>query len=356
METTGRDDFYAQLVSLPAMVLGCDRWLVMRYAQYAMPEFVINEAMSDDAVAFYLEGIYRLDPLLRLSRNGPRRGVYTLAKLKNREPRNAYSDDLFRTALIYDELAILFPAPGRVCIALCLDRDNSRFTSREVRSIETIYPALESLHNTHLDRIFATALNGAISNPLGDSGEIILILDRDNRPVFRSEGWMALEHAQAAPDLRMIHPNRPSGMVSLDASTVLHWEELGPAFAVAPRGRMCVIERRSPGYVGIDFKDALARFAERHSLTPQQRSITELIMRGHPNASIASRLHISQGTVRNHRCRLYYNLDITTERELFYLFLKELFKSDDAPPEGQTVTGSYSPPASEPRLGVKNSG
>jgi DNA-binding CsgD family transcriptional regulator len=118
-------------------------------------------------------------------------------------------------------------------------------------------------------------------------------------------------------------------MVSLDADTVLHWEELGPGFAVAPQGRMCVVERRSPGYVGTDFRDALARFAERHALTPQQRSIVELIMRGHPNASIASRLKISAGTVRNHRCRLYDRLDITTERELFHLFLKELFASDE---------------------------
>lgn len=126
----------------------------------------------------------------------------------------------------------------------------------------------------------------------------------------------------------MVQPSRASGMVSLDTATVLHWEELGAGFAVAPQGRMCVIERRSPGYVGTDFRDALARFAQRHALTPQQRSIVELIMRGHPNASIAKSLRISSGTVRNHRCRLYYKLDITTERELFFLFLKELFEGE----------------------------
>ena len=46
----------------------------------------------------------------------------------------------------------------------------------------------------------------------------------------------------------------------------------------------------------------------------------------HPK--IASRLRISSGTVRNHRCRLYDKLDITTERELFFLFLNELFAGD----------------------------
>lgn len=136
---TGSDGFYARLAEFAATLLDCDRWLVMRYAHYAMPEFVLNEAMSEEAVAFYLDGLYRLDPLLRISRNGPRRGVYTLSQLKDRESRSAYYDDIFRTALIYDELAILFPAPGRVCIALCLDRDSRRFSAREVRMIEGLY-------------------------------------------------------------------------------------------------------------------------------------------------------------------------------------------------------------------------
>lgn len=341
VEATGRDDFHARLVEFAAMLLDCDRWLVMRYGHYAMPEFVVNEAMSEEAIAFYLKGIYRLDPLLRISRNGSRRGVYTLGQLKGREGDSAYYDDIFRTALIYDELAILFPAPGRVCVALCLDRDSRRFAAHEVRTIERLYPTLEGLHNAHLDRTFAAALNGAIRAPLGQSQQAILILDRHDHPVFRSEGWQALERAGAAPDLRLIHANRASGMVSLDANTVLHWEELGPGFAVAPQGRVCVVERRSPGYVGADFREALARFAERHALTPQQRSIVELIMRGHPNASIASRLRISAGTVRNHRCRLYDRLDITTERELFHLFLRELFAADQpAPPPARALVNA----------------
>jgi len=39
---------------------------------------------------------------------------------------------------------------------------------------------------------------------------------------------------------------------------------------------------------------------------------------------IASRLGVSAGTVRNHRHRLYYKLDITTERELFNMFISHL--------------------------------
>jgi len=330
VQACGQDHFYSRLAELPSLLLDCDRWLVMRYSQYARPEFVVNEAMSEQAVAFYLDGIYRLDPLLRISRSGSRAGVYTLSRLREREARNADYDEFFRSALIHDELAILFPAPGRVCIALCLDRDSHRFTAREVRAIEALYPMLGALHELHLERAFAGALTSGLHRSPGAGRQATLILDRDDRPVFRSEGWRTLEREGNAPDLGTIRSELASGTLSLDAGTVLHWEELGAGFALAPRGRLYAIERRSPGYVGTDFKEALARFAQRHALTPQQRNIVELIMRGHPNASIASRLKISQGTVRNHRSRLYFKLDITTERELFSLFLKDLFTSEVA--------------------------
>jgi DNA-binding CsgD family transcriptional regulator len=56
-------------------------------------------------------------------------------------------------------------------------------------------------------------------------------------------------------------------------------------------------------------------------LTPREREIVTLILQGHPSVSIARRLGISRGTVKNHRRRLYQKLDITSERELFVTFL-----------------------------------
>jgi DNA-binding CsgD family transcriptional regulator len=52
-------------------------------------------------------------------------------------------------------------------------------------------------------------------------------------------------------------------------------------------------------------------------LTARERELVALILQGHPNATIASRLGIAPGTVKNHRARIYEKLDITTERELF---------------------------------------
>jgi DNA-binding CsgD family transcriptional regulator len=59
-------------------------------------------------------------------------------------------------------------------------------------------------------------------------------------------------------------------------------------------------------------------------LTQRERQIVMLTLEGHPIASIAKRLGVTSGTVKNHRLRLYLKLDITTERELFLIHMKHL--------------------------------
>lgn len=320
----GREGFYERLVELPARLVGCDRWLVVRYARYAVPEIVVNTAMSADAVRFYRERLFRLDPLLRMARAGPPAGVVALSRLRSEDADNAYFDEIFRSAMIFDELAMLMPAPGGVCVALCLDRSTRRFTDREINRIETVYPALEGLHHAHVDRVLSPGFGGAPGIYGHHGQQAVMILDRDNREVCSNRAWDDAEAHYPMPLAERVHKNRDAGVVSLDNDTVLHWERLTDGFAVAPRGKICIIEARGSGYVGTGFKATLQRFAERHGLTPREQDIVELVLRGYPNALIARELDISPGTVRNHRYRLYFKLDITTEREFFTLFLDEI--------------------------------
>jgi DNA-binding CsgD family transcriptional regulator len=57
-------------------------------------------------------------------------------------------------------------------------------------------------------------------------------------------------------------------------------------------------------------------------LSVRERELATLILAGHPSATIAERLGITPGTVKNHRRRIYAKLDITTERELFLQFFQ----------------------------------
>jgi DNA-binding CsgD family transcriptional regulator len=57
-------------------------------------------------------------------------------------------------------------------------------------------------------------------------------------------------------------------------------------------------------------------------LSAREKELAQLILSGHPNQTIAERLGITVGTVKNHRQRIYEKLDITTEREMFLQFFQ----------------------------------
>jgi DNA-binding CsgD family transcriptional regulator len=109
---------------------------------------------------------------------------------------------------------------------------------------------------------------------------------------------------------------------------MLHVAPLEPDFPPAPAGRIYVIERIGLAPAALSPRAVIAQFGA--ELTPREREIVVLVLEGHPSATIAKRLGIGRGTVKNHRRRLYDKLDITTERELFLHYLEWLAQSDPA--------------------------
>jgi DNA-binding CsgD family transcriptional regulator len=61
-------------------------------------------------------------------------------------------------------------------------------------------------------------------------------------------------------------------------------------------------------------------------LSVRERELVQLILSGRPTATIAQRLDIAIGTVKNHRRRIYAKLDITSERKLFLQFFQHQTK------------------------------
>ncbi|WP_246750075.1 helix-turn-helix transcriptional regulator [Mesorhizobium caraganae] len=59
-------------------------------------------------------------------------------------------------------------------------------------------------------------------------------------------------------------------------------------------------------------------------LTYQQRRIVQLILRGHSNCSIGSIISVTEGTVKLHRQNIYKRLNISSQSELFALFIETL--------------------------------
>lgn len=59
-------------------------------------------------------------------------------------------------------------------------------------------------------------------------------------------------------------------------------------------------------------------------LTPREKQITGLVLQGYSSKSIAQQLDISVGTIKVHRKSIYFKLDISSQSELFSLFIDHL--------------------------------
>lgn len=59
-------------------------------------------------------------------------------------------------------------------------------------------------------------------------------------------------------------------------------------------------------------------------LTPREQTIVSLVLRGHSSLSIARLLDIAEGTVKIHRKNIYAKLGISSQTELFNMFLKHV--------------------------------
>lgn len=70
-------------------------------------------------------------------------------------------------------------------------------------------------------------------------------------------------------------------------------------------------------------KQALASFAA-GALTRREQEITVLILQGHSSKAIAGMLNISPGTVKVHRKNIHTRLNISSQSEIFNLFLTHL--------------------------------
>jgi DNA-binding CsgD family transcriptional regulator len=349
-DATGSPEFYPRVAESLATMLRCKHWLVVRYGLYGPPELIVNNAMSDEAVELYAEGLYRLDPLLRLVKSGKRDGVFLISDIRDKVDASAYFENILRISVIRDEAAVLLATPGNSSLAICIDRPTGYFSKRHRDFLRTLHPLIRSLHLVHLDRVFSAPPRGPEGNLRGKPQNPVLILDKQNQAVYRNEAWAVLERQRKIPNLATVRNNRSVGVQNLGANWVLHWEVLDEGFALAPGGVIYTIETPGAGFISTNLDDALNQFRQKHQLTRRQREIVELVLQGYPNSRIAERLRLTEGTIRNYRLRLYYKLDITTERELFFQFIAHLLGREDMPPTHSTGSRSAVTPLI-PQLG-----
>lgn len=323
----GNKDFYDRLSRFVARALSCEQRLVMRYSAFDRPCFIVNNFMNPQAERLYLSGLFRIDPLQEIARTSRTPMIVHLRSASDGlQTGDQYLAEIFKLAFIFDELAFLLPAPGGVTCAICCEKTTESFTAEEQAHAQAMLPTIAAIHEHHLDEVFAQSMRQASTDaeaPVSD--DAYLIVDSAGNRIFASEGWRSCaaiidgteqEIAQAR------HEGRAH--LALSEGLVLHWEPLSSRFQIAPGGMLLRIERQQHGEISVSAANTTNIFCAKHNLTPRERDIVKLILQGFPNKKIAEQLDISVGTVKNHRWRLYYKLDITSERELFLLFLSDL--------------------------------
>ena len=323
----GSDVFAARLMRLFGRLIRHDMAMVVRYARFSAPDFLVCEGLPDRQIETYRAGLYRFDPFYGYWRKRERGGVVALRDVGPlalvRRGYRAFQ----RQANICDELGMFLPGVGRVGIALFLERSKGWFSAAEKERARRVYPALAGLYRAHVGRIFA-ALGAGNAGSSPHVTRATLLVDRDGARVFANGEWRTAEAEPAVGRAIAEIAGEKSGQVRLPDNRMLHVAPLEPDFPLAPAGRIYVIERIGLAPAPLSPRAVIAKFGA--GLTPREREIVVLVLEGHPSATIAKRLGIGRGTVKNHRRRLYDKLDITTERELFLRYLEWLAQSDPA--------------------------
>lgn len=324
----GNRDFYDRLSRFVARALSCDQRLVMRYSAFDRPCFIVNNFMNPQAERLYLSGLFRIDPLQEIARTNRTPMIVNLRSTKDGPASgDEYLAEIFKLAFIFDELALLLPAPGGVTFAICCEKVSEAFTPDEQAHARAMLPTIAAIHARHLDAVFARPMQKISSDDTTLSADdAYLILDHAGNRIFASEGWQTYAACLEDDAESAIEKARQEGRthLALSETLVLHWEPLDPQFQIAPGGLLLRVETRPAEGIDVSAEDMIDIFCTTQDLTPRESDIVKLILQGYPNSKIAEQLEISPGTVKNHRWRLYYKLDITSERELFLLFLSEL--------------------------------
>jgi DNA-binding CsgD family transcriptional regulator len=97
-----------------------------------------------------------------------------------------------------------------------------------------------------------------------------------------------------------------------------HWEWRNMSASLRDRAR-------APLAIGL--RNVIGNLKNK-ALTAREIDIVELTVKGHSAKSMAYELDISEGTVINHKRNIYGKLEISSQSQLFYLFLQALYDSD----------------------------
>ncbi len=147
----GQAGFHRKLRDAIAAHVKADLSMIMRYSAQDAPEYLTEDGLNREHMDFYLNGLYRVDPIYHLCRDGVSSGVLDLHEISAPidEAKN-YFDIFLRMTGMADDMVILLPLPDRgASLGLVFER-KVRFRKRELAEVKHAYPMIDGLHRLHL--------------------------------------------------------------------------------------------------------------------------------------------------------------------------------------------------------------
>lgn len=302
----GSAGFDAALLDAATGLVPGDNAQVMSYPIAGRPLYLAAHDTGDEAQRLYAEHFYRFDPYFRLLRGSSDFGVKRDSEIRPRGyDEGGYYSRFFPMTGVDDYLSLALPSHGRGVdgkTGIFVGRRKG-FAARDRRMMEAMLPVCLRLGLAHR---YVLERDEVLPCALYEDGELIFANAPwrhmlDSGSIDLSWYWQA--PAETRPHLLRF----PNGRLFLDRCAT-ETSDLRLALFL-PQG------------------DEVIGFLHGR-LTPRERQIVRLILAGHDNTGIALQLGIGEGTLRNHRKRLYRKLGLHAERDLFRLHFTHLAQTN----------------------------
>lgn len=218
--------------------------------------------------------------------------------------RRTIIDDFAWAGIAREQIRVII-ADGPQMLAWVGGFRDDGFTEQDKRRLQSVVPAMQFRLRQERMLSLAEMRLSALDSALEALGSSAFLVDRRGRIVHaNSAGWRELKERSMAP--------------AFDGSSVAagRWPPQFEAITLKSDGvadHWLVIRR--PRHQDED-EARIAAFARRHQLTPRQTEVLGLIVRGHPNRSIAALLRCSVRTVEVHVCAILERTGAASRAEL----------------------------------------
>jgi len=308
-ERIGTPGFYPAMMAAALDAAPSEDAQVIHYPAAGVPRYVVDERTPPHLRRLYAE-FSSYDPFLRDWRTRRAPGLRRLDEVQPLDyDEGGYVTGFYGKTGYVDELGLVFPALIRSAVGVFVQR-GERYRQDDIDRLRGLFGPLRRLHAAHRRQAFLSA--GCSRQDVG-----IAVVERSGALTLVSEGLRALAGHELAVAQAMAGCGEAGGPVSTRCGVAVV-TPLGD-FPFAPGG--CLVA--FGGSDGALLDHALDSFGQ-GLLSRRERQIVRLVFAGYGSGHIASELGIAEGTVKTLRKRLYYKLDVTSERELFALFLDHI--------------------------------